>query len=118
MINPKQVSESSYPRSNLYILLSVKLEPFQSIQGRNALNKSRENITGIQSRDGLKELSSENKTAAVQEEVRRMSRLPSTSSYAVHRLKVLNKVLQLLSLQRNTSQEEELELLLASLSLS
>lgn len=54
---------------------------------------------------------------AVHEEIRRMSRLPANSSYVAHRLLVLNKILQLMSIQRTVSQEKELELLFAGLSL-
>ncbi|KAE8693435.1 putative ADP-ribosylation factor GTPase-activating protein AGD5-like isoform 2 [Hibiscus syriacus] len=59
----------------------------------------------------------EGKTAAVHEEMKRMNSLPATSSYVTHRRRVLNKILQLLSIQRTASQEEELELLFAGLSL-
>ncbi|XP_040965012.1 uncharacterized protein [Gossypium hirsutum] len=59
----------------------------------------------------------EEKTVAVHEEMKRMNRLPATSSYVTHRMRVLNKILQLLSIQRTASQEEELELLFAGLSL-
>ncbi|XP_027176101.1 uncharacterized protein LOC113775427 [Coffea eugenioides] len=59
----------------------------------------------------------EEKKAAVDEEISRMNKLPPNSTYATHRLRVLNKILHLLSMQRTTSQEEELELLFAGLSL-
>lgn len=39
------------------------------------------------------------KKAAVHEEMKRMNQLPANSSYATHRLRVLNKVLQLISTQ-------------------
>ncbi|XP_078437414.1 uncharacterized protein LOC144707997 isoform X2 [Wolffia australiana] len=68
------------------------------------------------------------KKSAVHAELDRMSQLPTNSSYAVHRVKVLNKLLHLLSVKemrshayspcvRTTSQDEELELLFAGLSL-
>ncbi|MBA0754016.1 hypothetical protein Gogos_000015 [Gossypium gossypioides] len=41
----------------------------------------------------------EEKTVAVHEEMKRMNRLPATSSYVTHRMRVLNKILQLLSIQ-------------------
>ncbi|CAK8541567.1 unnamed protein product [Lathyrus sativus] len=59
----------------------------------------------------------ERKQAVVQEEIRRMNQLPAKSTYVAHRLKVLNKILQLMSVQRTVSQEKELELLFAGLSL-
>ncbi|XP_078148945.1 uncharacterized protein LOC144544335 [Carex rostrata] len=59
----------------------------------------------------------EEKRTVVQAELARANKLPSNSSYAIHRVRVLNKVLHLLSIQRSVSQEEELELLFATLSL-
>ncbi|KAI3844540.1 hypothetical protein C5167_041452 [Papaver somniferum] len=57
------------------------------------------------------------KKAAVQAELNRVNKLPTNSSYASHRIRVLNKVLQLMSIKRTSSQDEELELLFAGLSL-
>ncbi|KAJ3698272.1 hypothetical protein LUZ61_001977 [Rhynchospora tenuis] len=59
----------------------------------------------------------EEKRSAVHAELARVTRLPSNSSYAIHRSRVLHKLLHLLSIQRTVSQDEELELLFASLSL-
>ncbi|CAN7048547.1 unnamed protein product [Brassica oleracea var. botrytis] len=59
----------------------------------------------------------EEKSSVIQEEIKRVSKLPSNSVYAVHRLKVLNKINELLSVQRTLSQEKELELLFTQLSL-
>ncbi|CAN6298678.1 unnamed protein product, partial [Urochloa humidicola] len=55
--------------------------------------------------------------AAVDAEIARVNKLPAHSSYAMHRMKVLNKLRHLLSIKRTTSQDEELELLFASLSI-
>ncbi|KAL5975001.1 hypothetical protein ACLOJK_031677 [Asimina triloba] len=55
--------------------------------------------------------------AVLQAEMDRMTKLPANSSYATHRMRVLNKILLLLSIQRTTSQTEELELLFAGLSI-
>ncbi|KAG6522183.1 hypothetical protein ZIOFF_019320 [Zingiber officinale] len=41
----------------------------------------------------------EEKKAAVQAEISRVNRLPSNSSYAVHRMRVLKKLLHLFSIQ-------------------
>ncbi|KAG4385696.1 hypothetical protein GLYMA_12G147500v4 [Glycine max] len=41
----------------------------------------------------------EEKQASVHEEIKRMNQLPANSSYVTHRLKVLNKILQLMSVQ-------------------
>ncbi|MCL7049604.1 hypothetical protein MKW94_029789 [Papaver nudicaule] len=57
------------------------------------------------------------KKEAVQAELNRVNKLPTNSSYASHRIRVLNKVLQLMSIKRTSSQDEELELLFAGLSL-
>lgn len=47
----------------------------------------------------LKQVGYEEKTAAVHDEMKRMNRLPANSTYATHRLRVLNKILQLMSIQ-------------------
>ncbi|KAK7841787.1 uncharacterized protein LOC112035529 [Quercus suber] len=65
----------------------------------------------------LKQVGYEEKTAAVHDEMKRMNRLPANSTYATHRLRVLNKILQLMSIQRTAAQDQELELLFAGLSL-
>lgn len=67
--------------------------------------------------DIWQKMGNEEKKAAVQEEVKRMNKLPANSAYASHRLRVLNKILQLMSQPRTSSQEKELELLFAGLSL-
>ncbi|TXG60420.1 hypothetical protein EZV62_014993 [Acer yangbiense] len=64
-----------------------------------------------------KEMGAEERKAAVNDELKRMNQLPANSSYVIHRLRVLNKILQLISLQRTASQEEELELLFSGLSI-
>lgn len=46
-----------------------------------------------------KQIGYEEKKAAVDEEMNRMKRLPVNSTYATHRLRVLNKLLQLMSIQ-------------------
>ncbi|KAG0548715.1 hypothetical protein BDA96_01G190800 [Sorghum bicolor] len=55
--------------------------------------------------------------AAINAEIARVNNLPARSSYAIHRMKVLNKLRHLMSIKRTTSQDEELELLFASLSI-
>ncbi|KAM3314171.1 hypothetical protein ACQJBY_033183 [Aegilops geniculata] len=55
--------------------------------------------------------------ASIQAEMARVNNLPANSSYAIHRIKVLNKLRHLLSIKRTTSQDEELELLFSSLSI-
>ncbi|XP_062168702.1 uncharacterized protein LOC133874837 [Alnus glutinosa] len=70
-----------------------------------------------QPKNQQKKMGYEEKNAAVHEEMKRMKRLPVNSTYATHRLRVLNKILQLISIQRTAAQDEELELLFAGLSL-
>uniref|UniRef100_A0ACD5TQA6 Uncharacterized protein n=1 Tax=Avena sativa TaxID=4498 RepID=A0ACD5TQA6_AVESA len=55
--------------------------------------------------------------ASIYVEMDRVNKLPANSSYAIHRMKVLNKLRHLISVKRTTSQDEELELLFASLSI-
>ncbi|KAG6392054.1 hypothetical protein SASPL_146260 [Salvia splendens] len=62
-----------------------------------------------------KQMGNDEKKARLNEEMKKMQRLPPNSSYASHRLRVLNKIHQLLSLQRTSSQDEELELLFSGL---
>ncbi|KAI9166022.1 hypothetical protein LWI28_024764 [Acer negundo] len=64
-----------------------------------------------------KKMGDEERKVAVNDELKRMNQLPANSSYVIHRLRVLNKILQLISLQRTASQEEELELLFSGLSI-
>ncbi|KAK2656162.1 hypothetical protein Ddye_009214 [Dipteronia dyeriana] len=64
-----------------------------------------------------KKMGDEERKVAVNYELKRMNQLPANSSYVIHRLRVLNKILQLISLQRTASQEEELELLFSGLSI-
>ncbi|KAJ9153634.1 hypothetical protein P3X46_027055 [Hevea brasiliensis] len=76
-----------------------------------------ENVTDMQSKPQWQQRGNEEKEAAVHEEMKRMNQLPVNSTYAAHRLRVLNKILQLLSIQRTVSQDKELELLFAGLHL-
>ncbi|KAL5818761.1 hypothetical protein ACOSQ4_022603 [Xanthoceras sorbifolium] len=73
--------------------------------------------SSTQLKDTWKKMGDEERKASVNNEIKRMNQLPSTSSYVIHRLRVLNKILQLIFLQRTASQEEELELLFAGLSI-
>ncbi|GLT62512.1 hypothetical protein SLA2020_351460 [Shorea laevis] len=70
-----------------------------------------------QPKNQQKQMGYEEKKAVVHEEMKRMKRLPVNSTYATHRVRVLNKILQLLAIQRTATQDEELELLFAGLSL-
>lgn len=50
-------------------------------------------------RDKWSQMGSAEKKAIIDEEVRRMSQLPPNSSYAMHRLRVLKKIQELMSIQ-------------------
>ncbi|CAK9858757.1 unnamed protein product [Sphagnum jensenii] len=56
------------------------------------------------------------KTGIVQAEVDRMKQLSSSSGYATQRLRVLDKMLELLSKVRTQSETDELEILFANMS--
>ncbi|CAM8954604.1 hypothetical protein QQ045_016959 [Rhodiola kirilowii] len=83
--------------------------------GRNAADLSNPVSGGVIVDD--KQAKYEEKKALVEEEVKRMNQLPARSTYVAHRMRVLSKVLQLLSVQRSASEEVELELLFSGLSL-
>lgn len=78
-------------------------------------NPSQENPT--QENPEANELNFDMKKSAVQIEIDRVRMLPSNSSYAQHRSRVLAKLLHLMNIKRNASQDEELQLLFAGLSI-
>ncbi|CAI9283601.1 unnamed protein product [Lactuca saligna] len=78
---------------------------------------SMQSVYTTQPKSGGKLMGPKEKKAAVHEEIKKVNQLPAHSTYATHRMRVLNKILQLLSVQRTTSQDEELELLFAGLSI-
>ncbi|XP_039027863.1 uncharacterized protein LOC120161721 [Hibiscus syriacus] len=91
---------------------------FEQFKATGHVNdQTMEEVGTIHPRAQWKQMGYEEKTPSIHEEMKRMNQLPATSSYVTHRMLVLNKILQLLSIQRTASQEEELELLFAGLSL-
>ncbi|XP_072988229.1 uncharacterized protein [Typha latifolia] len=70
------------------------------VEGRDGPNLTQDEITSK-----CIQMQQDDKKAAVHAEIARVNQLPSNSSYAVHRMRM------------SASQEEELELLFASLSL-
>ncbi|KAL6314646.1 hypothetical protein AAG906_026990 [Vitis piasezkii] len=60
-----------------------------------------ESGTSTQAQHQWKQMDSEGKKVAVHEEMKRMNQLPTNSTYATHRLRVLNKILQLISIQES-----------------
>lgn len=92
------------------------MDSFDHLKGSNTLDQMMESGP-IDQPKPQQQMWCEKKQAAVHEEIKRMNQLPANSTYGMHRLKVLNKILQLMSVQRTVSQEQELELLFAGLSL-
>ncbi|MCE0480531.1 hypothetical protein HAX54_037472, partial [Datura stramonium] len=84
----------------------------------SALNHPKDGLPSTQSsNDALRRMGSEGKMGAVHEEMKRVSRLPPSSGYATHRMRVSTKSCSFCPIQRTTSQDEELELLFSGLSL-
>ncbi|XVF78088.1 hypothetical protein PTKIN_Ptkin14bG0100500 [Pterospermum kingtungense] len=73
------------------------VEQFKGNSG--VLDQTMEESGGTNPRVQWKQMGYEEKTAAAHEEMKRMNQLPATSTYVTHRLRVLNKILQLLSIQ-------------------
>lgn len=126
-----------------------KLDQVDNVKGGNTLdltNDGRGQPQGIHSWMPETERN-DTKKSAIHAEMARVNQLPPNSSYAVHRMRVLNKILHLMAIeaslitlfelqklfisvgcfscsflfcsgsQRSRSQDEELELLFAGLSL-
>lgn len=82
----------------MFAQFSEKVDSFDHLKGCNTLDQMME--TGdINQPEPLKQVWCEKKQAAVHEEMNRMNQLPANSAYATHRMKVLNKILQLMSVQ-------------------
>ncbi|KAJ4976945.1 hypothetical protein NE237_002051 [Protea cynaroides] len=94
-----------------------KLDPLNHLEGTSALDQSKDSSVATQASTQWRQMGNDEKMTAVQSEMTRVNQLPVNSSYATHRKRVLNKVWRLLSVQRSKAQEEELELLFATLSL-
>lgn len=74
------------------------MDSFDHLKGSNTLDQMMESGPTNQP-NPQKQMWCEKKQAAVHEEIKRMNRLPANSAYGTHRLKVLNKILQLMSVQ-------------------
>ncbi|XP_061367207.1 uncharacterized protein LOC133310311 [Gastrolobium bilobum] len=92
------------------------MDSLDHLKGSNTDDQMME-IGTVDQPEPQKQIWSEKKQAAVHEEIKRMNQLPANSTYVIHRLKVLHTIMQLMSIQRTVSQEEELDLLFAGLSL-
>ncbi|MBA0668415.1 hypothetical protein Goklo_001334 [Gossypium klotzschianum] len=76
------------------------MESFEQVKGNGGvIDQTMEDAGATNPRVQWKQMGYEEKTVAVHEEMKRMNRLPATSSYVTHRMRVLNKILQLLSIQ-------------------
>lgn len=58
-----------------------------------------EDKVNVPTKRDWKQMGHEGATVAVHEEMKRVQQFPSNSTYATHRLRILNKILQLLSIQ-------------------
>ncbi|KAI3688578.1 hypothetical protein L2E82_46240 [Cichorium intybus] len=100
------------------LAISSGMEQFTLLGDGGSFNdRTTKSVYTTQAKNGGKQMGSEEKKAAVHEEIKKVNQLHAHSTYATHRIRVLNKILQLLSVQRTTSQDEELELLFAGLSI-
>lgn len=69
-------------------------------KGMSSLDVTMEDSSGgVQPKAQWKQMGPAEKEASVHEEVKRLQKLPTNSTYVTHRLRVLNKILQLLSIQ-------------------
>lgn len=70
-----------------------------SDKGISAFGQTMENVADTQSKPQWQQRANEEKVTAVHNEMQRINQLPPNSSYVTHRLRVLKKVLELLSMQ-------------------
>lgn len=89
---------------NAYLFLIFLVQVFPNMGSRNHLNGS--DALGLTkvgqshpSTNRWRQVGCEEKKTAVQAEMERMSKLPANSNYATHRMRVLNKILHLMSTQ-------------------
>ncbi|KAG5235547.1 ADP-ribosylation factor GTPase-activating protein [Salix suchowensis] len=82
----------------------------------NSANSTSNIATNTEPKIRWNQMGNEEKSTSFHQEIRRMNQLPATSSYVSHRLRVLNKILQLCPF-RTGSQDKELELVSAGLHL-
>ena len=75
------------------------MDALRNFSGSGTLDVAMEDKAATQPVYGRQPIGSEAKRAAVHEEIKRVTKLPPTSTYASHRLRVLNKILQLMAIQ-------------------
>ena len=78
--------------------LVVEVDSFEHLMGSNTFDPMMEDGATYQATP-QKQMWSEQKQAAIHDEIKRMHQLPAKSTYVAHRMRVLNKILQLISLQ-------------------
>ncbi|KAJ6293143.1 hypothetical protein OIU78_025178 [Salix suchowensis] len=61
----------------------------------NSANSTSNIATNTEPKIRWNQMGNEEKSTSFHQEIRRMNQLPATSSYVSHRLRVLNKILQL-----------------------
>eukprot|EP01018_Ginkgo_biloba_P026928 Gb_14331 [translate_table: standard] len=87
------------PPPEKHVILSTVATHRCRVLGCNeALDLTKEGSRGHpQASEQWKQMGEVEKTASVQAEINRMQQLPAVSTYAMHRIRVLSKVLQLLT---------------------
>lgn len=80
---------------------SPEVDSFNYFWGQQCIwsDQTMESRVSTQPKYQHKQMVYQEKKAAVEGEMNRMNLLPANSTYAVHRIRVLNKILQLLSIQ-------------------
>lgn len=74
------------------------MEPQSNIGPNRSMNLIKEGINGhSRTSEQWKQIGDAEKKVVVNSEIKRMKELPGNSTYATHRLRVLNKALQLMS---------------------
>ncbi|GAB2215488.1 hypothetical protein Droror1_Dr00019875 [Drosera rotundifolia] len=107
--------EKSY--INSFSSSEMEVDPVDDSMCKKNVHVHAYRSVGTEFKGHWKRMGDEEKKATVEEELNRMRLLPANSTYAIHRLRVLNKMLQLISIQRSAAQDEELESLFARLSM-
>jgi hypothetical protein len=83
----------------LFSRSSREVDQQDHFRGSVTIDQTMDSRVSTQPKTQQKQIGYEEKKAAVDEEMNRMKRLPVSSTYATHRLRVLNKILQLMSIQ-------------------
>ncbi|KAD5507654.1 hypothetical protein E3N88_15357 [Mikania micrantha] len=82
---------------NLSLAIDSIMERLDLLERSDSFNDPTMRMS--QAKNEGKQIGHEEKMAAVHEEIKKVNQLPAHSTYATHRMRVLNKILQLLSVQ-------------------